>query len=175
MQFQGKSGNEIMEMLLDANTVDEFRAGARVLASRKSVSRTDLLTPVFERLINLVERQSEESQKNLVDCVVELLSDKWGLDEQIDGDPYWPSSIVLSSDGSNNSMGEVFEHRFSALKLCGYSVGKSSNLTDDDRRDLLTNFLENRLHPTILGIFGDEYGEPKSLKRLLKRVIAESW
>jgi hypothetical protein len=131
---------------------------------------------VFERLVELVELQSQAKQKALADVILSLLRDSTEPDEIRDGDPYWPSTIVLPVDGSHTSMSDAFEHQFSGLKVCGYSVGKTSDLNDDDRRDLLTNFLENRLNPKIVELFGDAYGDPNSVKRLMKmaNVIASN-
>jgi hypothetical protein len=167
-RFAGRSGNDIMEWLVSADEIDDFREAALILKKRRSVGKTELFPLVFERLIELVELQSEERAKALLDGIMALLSYQADPDEITDGDPYWPSTIVLPADGSYTSMGDAFEHRFSGLKICGYSVGKTSDLNDDDRRDLLTNFLENRLNPKIVELFGDAYGEPNSLKRLMK-------
>jgi hypothetical protein len=166
MQFKGKSGNEIMEMLLDANTVDEFLDGARVLASRKLVGRTDFFTPVFERLISILSKDIEAK-----DIVIDLLIGTLTGRESSPGDeverPYWPATLVVPSDGPASFDG-MFEHKYSALLLCGYRVGKTSKLSQNDRRDILVHFMESPLHPSLIAIFGDQYGNPRSLERVLK-------
>jgi hypothetical protein len=62
----------------------------------------------------------------------------------------------------------VFEHEASALKLCGYTVGKTKGLPARDRRRFLDCFFRNRLPSWVSEMFADEYGAPGSEVRLRK-------
>jgi hypothetical protein len=77
--------------------------------------------------------------------------------------------VVIPSDrvGKPLDIGTIFND-YTALYLCGYRVGKKEGLSQNERRDLLTFFMDRPLHPKILEIFGDEYDEPGTLGRLLK-------
>jgi hypothetical protein len=57
---------------------------------------------------------------------------------------------------------------FSALKMFGYTVGKTNPMPLSTRRSLLSDFMEHDLPPIVGKVFGDEYGDPMSTTRLRK-------
>lgn len=59
----------------------------------------------------------------------------------------------------------------SALKMFGYTVGKKGReqgWTEVERRKFLSDFMEMDLPLVVHAYYGDEYGEPMSIKRLQK-------
>lgn len=161
MQFTGKSGDQILEMLVGANTTDEFMHAARVLASLKLVGRTDLFAPVFKRLIAI---QHKESVINRAIAFLNAEASRTGAEA---GTPYWPDTFVDPSHGVVfiDALSEV---KASALLISGYSVGHTSGLSQNERRGILRHFMEDPLHPGVRAIYGDQYGDPCSMERLLK-------
>jgi hypothetical protein len=57
---------------------------------------------------------------------------------------------------------------YSALKMFGYTVGKTDGWPTAKRQDFLTDFMERDLPPIVHATFGDEYGDPMSTTRLRK-------
>ena len=84
--------------------------------------------------------------------------------------PEWIWPVVY--DGPNNhehsGRGGPYEfNEFSALKMFGYTVGKSG-WPKDKRHDFLTDFIEMELPEIVEETFGDEYGKPNTTDRLRK-------
>ena len=71
--------------------------------------------------------------------------------------------------------GGVFSE-FSALKMFGYTVGKTKGWPKADRQAFLHDFMAMPLPPIVKSTFGGEYGEPLSTDRLRKvaNVIANN-
>ena len=65
---------------------------------------------------------------------------------------------------------------FSALKMFGYTVGKTKGWPRDKRHAFLTDFMEMDLPDVVEELFGDEYGAPLSTDRLrqMANVIASN-
>lgn len=65
---------------------------------------------------------------------------------------------------------------FSALKLFGYTVGKTEGWPQSRRQQFLSDFMETRLPGIVEATFGDEYGAPMTTDRLRKvaNVIASN-
>lgn len=57
---------------------------------------------------------------------------------------------------------------FSALKMFGYTVGKTKGWERAKRQRFLSDFIELELPGIVSDTFGDEYGNPRTMKRLLK-------
>lgn len=81
--------------------------------------------------------------------------------------PDWPWPITEIMPTRRPGM-PAFERGMSALKVCGYSVGKSSDMTSAGRRQFLTYFFTHELPRRVRDEFGDEYGDPGSEYRLRK-------
>ena len=81
--------------------------------------------------------------------------------------PDWPWPITEIMPTRRPGM-PAFERDMSALKVCGYSVGKSSDMTQAGRRQFLVYFFTHELPRRVRDEFGDEYGEPGSEYRLRK-------
>ncbi len=167
-KFQGKTGNEIFASLLEAEEVEDFFEAAQALADRKAVSATDLIEPVFRRFAELIEEESSAKLELLRGILLKIV----GAPSTDHG--HWPTTLVLPSE--NGLSDSIFDHEFSALKLCGYTVSKKENLSESERRDILVSFFERKLHPEIERIYDNAYDDPKSTTRLLKmaNVIASN-
>ena len=152
--------NQVLEAAISANSIEQICEYLAVIAMRKRISRTDLLIPLVKRVLELTNGPSSG-----------LAS---GVTPPFDGGPpdnppYWPTTLIIPSglDGSPFADDVIFRD-FSALKLVGYRAGKTNGLTHNERRRILEIFMKSQLHPRIEEIFGDEYGEPLSMKRLMK-------
>ena len=58
----------------------------------------------------------------------------------------------------------------SALKLFGYTVGVTNGWSVEDRHDFLRYFIEAHLPLRVAELFGNEYGQPMSERRVAKVV-----
>ena len=152
--------NEILERTLNSDNIEDVYEHLEVIAKRKRVSRTDLLIPLVDRVLELANGSSSGPPSGRTPPVDGGPPDK---------PPYWPTTLIIPSglDGSTFADDVIFRD-FSALYLVGYQVGKTNGLTRNKRRILLTKFMESQLHPRIEEIFDEEYGDPLSITRLLK-------
>lgn len=93
-----------------------------------------------------------------------------GFDEQFPFDTElpvqwrWPA---INATPGNGDMNAAFLP-FSALKLFGYTVGKSAGWPQEKRQRFLSDFMEMELPSIVSEHFGDEYGKPMSTTRLRK-------
>ena len=78
----------------------------------------------------------------------------------------WPVVDLSPSSGATSSSFEYLP--FSALKLFGYTVGKTKGWPQEKRRRFLSDFMERELPPVVQKLFGGEYGSPMSSTRLRK-------
>ena len=76
----------------------------------------------------------------------------------------WPE---LNSVAGSSSLNSQFL-AFSALKMFGYSVGKTAGWPKTQRREFLSDFMEKELPASVSRHFGSEYGSPLSAHRLRK-------
>lgn len=77
----------------------------------------------------------------------------------------WPIVVDPSSTPRNSK----FNFRdLTALKLFGYTVGKTNGWPQKVRRNFLGDFMERELPSIVKKYFGDEYGTPMSVVRLRK-------
>jgi hypothetical protein len=82
--------------------------------------------------------------------------------------PPWPWPISEPPVGKGDSGSLDFPNRFSGLWLCGYRVGKTDGLPEDERRHFLDYFFRNPLPPIIAKLHGSSYGLCGSEERLKK-------
>jgi hypothetical protein len=82
-------------------------------------------------------------------------------------EPKWSWPIVNEAP-SGKGKSDLDLRDFSALKLLGYSVGKSAGWSQDKRRRFLSNFMEKELPALVNNHLGDDYGLPSSPIRLRK-------
>ncbi len=157
-KYLGKSGNEILQMAIDAKSFGEMREHLSALVSKKSLDKTRLV-----ELVDAAERISDSRK---------LPKRKAGdarrrLQEFLKG--HWPTTLIYPIDSNGRALNSIPELReISPLGMVGYKVGHTDGLSQNNRRDVLTNFFENKLHPKLHEIFPDELGEPCSMERLLK-------
>jgi hypothetical protein len=78
----------------------------------------------------------------------------------------WPEIEVGGKGGEIGLDGEW--RPFSALKLFGYTVGKTAGWSTKKRRAFLSDFMEMDLPESVERYFDDEYGSPLTTTRLRK-------
>lgn len=86
--------------------------------------------------------------------------------------PEWEWPIVNAPPASTNGKFSGDFREFSALKLFGYTVGKTNGWSSGRRRRFLSDFIERPLPREVETYFGNEYGSPMSTDRLRK--VAET-
>lgn len=82
--------------------------------------------------------------------------------------PLWTFPVINfpPKEGSNGFSADF--RKYSALKMFGYTVGRTDGWKESERRRFLSNFIELDLPPIVEATFDDEYGEPNSTQRLRK-------
>jgi hypothetical protein len=83
-------------------------------------------------------------------------------------EPDWPWPIDEPPEGPGGQTAPQFEQQYSGLRLCGYHVGKTNGMPDNERRRFLDQFFRNDLPSVVEKYHGDDYGEPGSETRLRK-------
>ena len=78
----------------------------------------------------------------------------------------WPEIDVGGTGGEVGDDG--LWRPFSALKLFGYTVGKTAGWPPKKRKNFLSDFMEMDLPESVERYFGDEYGSPLTSTRLRK-------
>ena len=155
-RYKGKSGNEILQMAIDAKSFEEMREHLSALVSKKSLDKT--------KLVELVEAAERISASKKIPK--SKPSDaRRRLRELLEG--HWPTTLIYPIDPNGRAVKTIPELReISPLGMIGYKVGHTDGLSQNNRRDVLTNFFESKLHPKLHEIFPDELGEPCSMERL---------
>lgn len=84
--------------------------------------------------------------------------------------PLWKWPVIVQSPVNANADGNGLSgfQAFSALKMFGYTVGKTKGWAKSEREGFLSDFMEMALPAIVAQTFGDEYGEPMSTVRLRK-------
>jgi hypothetical protein len=88
----------------------------------------------------------------------------------IDSPPKAQWSFPIINLPPANSVG-VFKQSFrqySALKMFGYTVGKTAGWSEEKRHRFLSAFMELELPSLVEQTFGDDYGGPMTTNRLRK-------
>lgn len=82
----------------------------------------------------------------------------------------WPITNVVPSFRVKRRQSSSYPRELGLLRFLGYSVGKSSRLSDNDRRNLLSRIYLTPLVPSLVFSkeYIDEWGEPGSSRRLYK-------
>ncbi|MDQ1902199.1 hypothetical protein RAH32_17390 [Paracoccus sp. WLY502] len=96
--------------------------------------------------------------------------------ESVQPEWIWPVVNKPPSSSGNGLDGDGIFRAFSALKLFGYTVGKTEGWPQKRRQQFLSDFMEKRLPAIVASTFGDDYGTPLSSTRLRKvaNVIASN-
>lgn len=81
--------------------------------------------------------------------------------------PIWNWPIVNTVPGNGRSFDGAFRD-FSALKMFGYTVGRTNGWPKQQRERFLDDFMRLELPKSVTDHFGDEYGSPMSTNRLRK-------
>jgi hypothetical protein len=82
------------------------------------------------------------------------------------GPPEWPTQAIANR--AQSLSGKLFPHEQGMLSFMGYRVGAGSTLTTMQRRGILTYVYLGELPMVIDTRYTQEWGEPKSRKRLMK-------
>jgi hypothetical protein len=82
------------------------------------------------------------------------------------GRPEWPIQAIANR--AQALSGKLFPHEQGMLSFMGYRVGAGSTLTTMQRRGILTYVYLGQLPTVIDTSYTQEWGEPKSRKRLMK-------
>ncbi|MDO9478480.1 MAG: hypothetical protein Q7L07_17365 [Pseudohongiella sp.] len=95
-------------------------------------------------------------------------------DAEVTQESPWRWPVISDQAGSKPMEGDFAP--FSALKMFGYTVGKTQGWDKKRREAFLTDFMEQKLPKEVATTFGNEYGEPMSTTRLRKvaNVIANN-
>ena len=107
----------------------------------------------------------EEAREDLVSHVKSWT--ETGVDSA-GAEPDWPWPIDEPPEGPGGQSTPQFEQQYSGLRLCGYHVGKTHGMPDNERRRFLDQFFRNDLPSVVEKYHGDEYGDPGSETRLRK-------
>lgn len=88
----------------------------------------------------------------------------------------WKYPIINKPPQAGTGSMPYFAREYSALKMFGYTVGKTEGWSKRRREDFLADFMESDLPAHVAKTFGDEYGAPMSTERLRKiaNVIASN-
>ncbi len=81
--------------------------------------------------------------------------------------PAWKWPVIATADPTGGRFGPGFMP-FSALKMFGYTVGKTEGWPQDRREAFLSDFMRMALPPIVAVTFGNEYGAPMTTTRLRK-------
>ncbi len=176
MLLQHIADEEIREMLTDANDMS-FRVAALAELLRdaerlKDVTNFeeeigDTIAVFLMMLRSILPREIPEFDH----YVFELLEHRDPRLDHPEGqdfqEPKWRWPIVnFSSEGTGEKLqGGGFRNQ-SALKLFGYTVGRSNGWPEKKRQQLLSDFIELELPETVHKMFPNEYGKPNSTTRL---------
>lgn len=148
--------NTLLLKASKASTREEIDNCLSVIAGRKRISNTKLLIPFYLNVWRLATASTPAPPKpeTPVSPPVPI---------------YFPDTVIIPSDRRGKPLdADIIFNDYTALFLCGYKVGKTDGLSRNERRDLLTFFIDRPLHPKIIQIFGNEYDEPESMGRLMK-------
>lgn len=90
--------------------------------------------------------------------------------------PEWTWPVINQPPPASDGAFGVGFRAFSALKMFGYTVGKTDGWSEPKRQKFLSDFMEMELPAEVKKVFGDEYGEPMTTTRLRKvaNVIASN-
>ena len=84
--------------------------------------------------------------------------------------------MAVACDPSPGGAEDIyFANKYSGLKLCGYTVGKTNGLSLDQRKRFLDDFYQRNLPNVVEEIHGNAYGAPNSSLRLKKMAHNISW
>lgn len=149
--------DDILREAINSSEFSDIELCLKELAKRKKITETGLLFDFYRRIIELASGTSTQPS-----------DDNDNLPRRTHTGIYFPDTVViLRGDDGEPLPDNTIRHKRSGLNLAGYHVGIEGP-SKNERRDLLTNYMRAQLHPRIIEIFGDAYGEPDSLKRVLK-------
>ena len=148
--------NEILLRATEASTLQEIEECLEIIVTRKRISDTKLLIPFYTNVLRLAA--AARAKEPVTDISKPPPKPK-----------HFPDTVVIPRDKAGNALNmDIIFNEYTALYLCRYQVGKRNGLSQNERRDLLTYFMNLPLHPKIIQIFGNEYDEPESMGRLMK-------
>lgn len=124
--YKGKSGNDILQMAIDANSFKEMREHLSAIASKQSLDKS--------RLPELVDTAIRiGSLKSSIQHTDDASDDKQGQSEET----FWPRTLIDPVDRSGRPITAIPDLRkISPLGMVGYKVGHTEGLIEYDRREI---------------------------------------
>lgn len=150
---------------------------------------TSLIEDLCEDLASHAHGREEEAFDHLIRCLAKVVEDNsktgfvgldgldgadpFGLDEPaalLDdrARPMWKWPVIHHGESSGTAHLDGDFRQFSALKMFGYTVGKTAGWAQDRRERFLSDFMDMALPSIVEAQFGAEYGSPSSTERLRK-------
>jgi hypothetical protein len=83
-------------------------------------------------------------------------------------EPVWKWPVIDTGPSSGAGIAADRFSPFSALKMFGYTVGRTNGWPKAKRESFLSDFMRLELPPVVKSTFGDEYGRPMTTTRLRK-------
>ena len=153
----------------DAEIQDFFEDLVNNLAAKFPADPDAAFSYVLRNIGYLVQKHSESVysaygyQNPFCDCLA--------VDE-----PQWPYPVVTDPPEESYGRYEGEFQKYSALKMFGYTVGKTAGWPKRKREEFLSDFMELELPADVEKTFPGEYGPPMSSQRLRKvaNVIAQN-
>lgn len=161
------SSDEIYRLATKSLSLEEiYQAMFELLQRQPSIRKRDRVLHLARHHRSIAGLQSLLRLGRPLDA----LSDKRPVPEPPRMRVIWPSTEVIESNlkTAKKELDPFDRNKYSALYLCGYRVGKTSGLPEQERRELLDTFFVSRLNPLIEKHYGRDYDDPKTLVRLLK-------
>ena len=158
--FKKLSTNELFEKCLEQKNKSDIFAILREVEKRKRLSNLSLVRKLIDHILSL-----------------EIISDE-KIPLKREQEPTWPWPTVMPPRKKGGKFEADFKE-FSALRFCGYSVGKTHGMPAEERKRFLDYFFTHKL-PLFTkqqkDLFEDDYSTPGSEKRLRKmaNVIASN-
>lgn len=159
---------DLKHLIGNGNTPDEIFAGlvvelskldeisAKVSDSEPAVS---LMQASLERLVEVITERAELEEVDVKALMLKAMA-RWIMEKT------WPWPVLHEHPGSGGAGGDYRE--FSALKMFGYTVGKTNGWPTEERHKLLSDFMRMELPAVVEREFPGEYGKPMSAHRLKK-------
>jgi hypothetical protein len=158
------------DLLLQALLAKSYRASCDPLTVQRICERyvAGVLDVMFENL-DVVANTVSADQSGSALLIEELIRRGLVVRNLPAADPPWPWPLTQAPAGNAPSSPLGFiENQWSALKLCGYRVGKTQGMGDPERQRFLRHFFTHKLPPVVQAHFDDAYGAPGSEQRLQK-------
>lgn len=138
---------------------------------------TTALSDFIKELASSFDGDAEHNEALIVQNLVDEFFDRrqelfdgyfypWPCEEQSSSRPTWKWPVVLQPEEPGKTKVQPFAHQYSALKMFGYTVGRTKGWPQERRRSFLSDFMTMDLPDIVERTFGCRYGGPLSVTRL---------